>query len=74
METLHLKLSKEDKGLLSEVLSVKKQDLSNKVNDLKKNLLTRINSLVKESKEENLKAKDSTSIPIDRESVIKKNQ
>ena len=51
------KLSKEDKGLLSEVLSVKKQDLSNKVNNLKKDLLTRINSLVKESKEENLKAK-----------------
>ena len=51
------KLSKEDKGLLSEILSVKKEKLGNEIDTTKETLLKRINSLVKESKEENLKAK-----------------
>jgi len=51
------KLSKEDKGLLSEILSVKKEKLGNEINTTKESLLKRINSLVKESEEENLKAK-----------------
>tara|TARA_R110000744_G_scaffold88054_1_gene171752 strand:+ start:287 stop:1030 length:744 start_codon:yes stop_codon:yes gene_type:complete len=51
------KLSKEDKGLLSEILSIKKQNLGTKINTIKETLLKRINSLVKESTEETLKAK-----------------
>ena len=51
------KLSKEDKGLLSEILSIKKEKLGNEINTTKESLLKRINSLVKESEEENLKAK-----------------
>jgi len=51
------KLSKEDKGLLSEILSIKKQNLGTKINTIKETLLKRINSLVKESEEETLKAK-----------------
>ena len=51
------KLSKEDKGLLSEILSIKKENLNNEIVTIKETILKRINNLVKESKEENLKGK-----------------
>jgi hypothetical protein len=51
------KLSKDDKSLLSEIMSIKKDNLFEEINKVKEVVLTRINSLVKESKEENLKAK-----------------
>tara|TARA_R110002020_G_scaffold129703_2_gene290211 strand:+ start:2131 stop:2874 length:744 start_codon:yes stop_codon:yes gene_type:complete len=51
------KLSKEDKGLLSEILSIKKENLNNEIVTIKGTILKRINNLVKESKEENLKGK-----------------
>jgi len=51
------KLSKEDKGLLSEILSIKKENLNNEIVTIKGTILKRIDNLVKESKEENLKGK-----------------
>lgn len=51
------KLSKDDKDLLSEIMSIKKDNLFEEINKVKEVVLTRINSLVKESNEENLKAK-----------------
>ena len=42
---------------MSEILSIKKQNLGTKINRIKETLLKRINSLVKESTEETLKAK-----------------
>ena len=51
------KLSKDDKVLLSEIMSIKKDNLFEEINKVKEVVLTRINSLVKESNEENLKAK-----------------
>ena len=51
------KLSNEDKGLLSEILSVKKENLNTEIVTIKETILKRINSLVKGSEEETLKAK-----------------
>jgi|TARA_R110002020_G_scaffold1018_3_gene5147 hypothetical protein len=51
------KLSKDDKKVLSEVLSIKPKVLKEEVNKIKESILNKINTLVKESKEENLKAK-----------------
>jgi len=50
-------LSKDDKTLLSEIMSVKKENLSEEINKIKEVVLIKINSLVKESVEENLKVK-----------------
>ena len=51
------KLSVSDKKVLSEVLSTKPQVLKEEINKTKETILSRINTLVKESNEENLKAK-----------------
>tara|TARA_Y100000310_G_scaffold46381_1_gene43082 strand:+ start:718 stop:1461 length:744 start_codon:yes stop_codon:yes gene_type:complete len=51
------KLSLNDKELLSEILNIKKGNLKEQINGMKDNILSKINSLVKESNEENLKAK-----------------
>ena len=51
------KLSVSDKKVLSEVLSTKSQVLKEEINKTKETILSRINTLVKESNEENLKAK-----------------
>lgn len=50
-------LSKDDKKLLSEIMSVKKEKLSEEINKVKVVVLSKINSLVKESSEESLKVK-----------------
>jgi len=50
-------LSKDDKTLLSEIMSVKKENLLEEINKVKEVVLIKINSLVKESVEENLKVK-----------------
>mgnify|MGYP003651248403 CR=1 FL=1 len=51
------KLSVADKKVLSEVLSTKPQVLKEEINKTKESIFRRINTLVKESNEENLKAK-----------------
>jgi len=51
------KLSVSDKKVLSEVLSTKPEVLKEEINKTKETILSRINTLVKESNEENLKAK-----------------
>ena len=51
------KLSKSDKNLLSEIISIKKEKLFEEINKVKETILNKINNLVKETKEENLKAK-----------------
>jgi hypothetical protein len=50
-------LSKEDKQVLSEILTIKDQNVNKQFESTRKTILTKINKLVKESKEENLKAK-----------------
>ena len=50
-------LTKEDKGLISEIMSIKKSELSKNFKELKTNITNKINTLLKESNDTNLKVK-----------------
>lgn len=50
-------LSKEDKGLISEIMSIKKSELNDKFKDLKTNITNKLNTLIKESEDTGLKVK-----------------